>query len=158
VSGWGWRPDRSFDDVRVGSIWTHAVAAVVPFVTVGVLLLMLHLVGGAMTTATGVLFDLPETDVGDGAVTESVALIVPMRHETLVFFDDSRYVIGSEASMQALGDRLEERFARSGEKTLLVLADRRVACGELMEFAARARRSGVERVLFAEKGSQETSD
>jgi len=158
VSGWSWRPGRAKGVVRVESMWMRAFAIVVPLVTVGLLLLMFHIVGGTMTTATGILFDLPEAGVGDAAVTESVALIVPMRHETLVFFDDSRYVIGSEASMRTLEERLGERFFRSENKTLLVLADRRVSYGDLMAFSARARRSGVEKVLFAEKSTQEASE
>ena len=42
-------------------------------------------------------------------------------------------------------------MSRLDRKTLLVLADRRVATGEIMKIAALARRSGVESVLFAEK-------
>jgi len=111
-----------------------------------------------MTTAEGVLFDLPAADVGDAAVTEMVALILPVRHETLVFFDDSRYVIGGASSMKSLEERLQERISRNQNKTLLVLADRRVSCGDLMAFAAVARKSGVDKVLFAEKGQQEVSE
>jgi len=133
-------------------------ATVVPFVTIGVLLLMFHFIGGTMTTAKGVLFDLPKVGVGDEAVTESVALLVPVRHETLVFFDDSRYVVGNEASMRTFEENLAERLTRGREKTLLVLADRRVSCGSLMSFAARARKAGVEKVLFAEKNEQEMSE
>jgi len=157
VNEWGWRPERKSGG-RVGSAWMRAFAAFAPFATVGLLLLMLHMVGGTMTTATGVLFDLPKTDVGDEAVTESVALLVPTRHETHVFFDDSRYVIGSAASMRTLGERLSERFAQVQDKTLLVLADRRVSCGDLMEFTAQARRHGVGRILVAERNEKEISD
>ncbi len=137
---------------------TGVFSAILPFVTVGLLLLMLHIISGTMTTAHGALFDLPQTCVADEAQTESVALIVPVQHETLVFFDDSRYIIGSEPSMRSLEDRMAERFLRSAEKTLLVLVDRRVSCGNLMEFAARVRRNGVSKVLFAEKSAEETSE
>jgi len=155
VSGWGWRISAARARSSVGTSGLHAFFVIVPFVTVGLLLLMLHIIGGTVTTARGVLFDLPAAGVGDEAVTQSVALIVPMRHETHVFFDDSRYVLGSEASMRSLGERLTERFAHSEGKSLLVLADRRVSCGDLMEFVARARQSGVEKVLVAEKNAQE---
>jgi len=158
VNGWGWSSGRTSGAVRVGSTGIRALAVAAPLVTVGLLLLMFHVIGGTLTTAKGVLFDLPSSAVGDEAATESVAMLVPMRHETLVFFDDSRYVIGSEASMRSLDDRLAERFSRSDRKTLLVLADRRVACGDLMEFSARARRNGVEKILFAEKRQQEASE
>jgi len=158
VKGWGWGWESGRVGARIGPVWMRAFAVAVPFVTVGLLLVMFHLVGGTVTTVEGVLFDLPEAGIGDEAVTECVALLVPMRHETLVFFDDSRYVIGSEASMRSLDERLSERFVRSENKTLLVLADRRVSCGDLMGFAARARRNGVEKVLFAEKTVQEAAE
>jgi len=156
VSDWGWRFDRAEKEGWSGVSGLRAFAFVVPFVTVGLLLLMLHVIGGTVTTASGVLFDLPAAGVGDEAATESVALVLPMRHETLVFFDDSRYVVGSEASMKSLGDRLSERFGRSEKTTLLVLADRRVSCGDLMAIAAVARNNGVGRLLFAEKRERET--
>jgi len=158
VSGWGWRIGKASGSGRGASAWLRAVSALVPFVTVTLLLLMFQIVGGKLATAPGVLFDLPAAGVGDEAVTESLALIVPIRHETMVFFDDSRYVIGNAASMASLEERLSERFVQSEDKTLLVLADRRVSCGELMEFAARARRSGVGRILFAEKKAREVSE
>ena len=45
----------------------------------------------------------------------------------------------------------------SRDKTLLVLADRRISGGDLMKFAAVARRNGVARILFAGK-SEESAD
>jgi biopolymer transport protein ExbD len=82
---------------------------------------------------------------------------MPLRHETLVFFDDSRYMLSDASSLSALEERLSERVSRTERKTLLVLADRRVNGGELMEIASLAKRSGAEKVLFAEKsrGSKE---
>jgi len=158
VNGWGWKVSRLQRGESAGVTWLRAFAAVVPFVTVGLLLLMLHFVGGTLATAQGVLFDLPASGIGDEEVTDAVAMLVPVRHETIVFFDDARYVIGSAASMRSLEDAMKERFARSGNKALLVLADRRIPCGDLMEFSSRARRNGVERVLFAEKKAQEASE
>lgn len=158
MKGWGWSPGRARSAVSIGSSWMRAFAVLVPFMTVALLLMMLHFVGGALATAKGVLFELPEAGAGDAVATESVAMLVPMRHETLVFFDDSRYVVGSEASMRTFGERLSERFSRSDNKTLLVLADRRISCGDLMAFAAQVRRNGVEKVLFAEKSRQEVPE
>ena len=59
--------------------------------------------------------------------------------------------IGDETSAAAFVSHLEDRVSKSERKKLLVLADRRVATGELMKIAAMARRSGVGSVLFAEK-------
>ena len=74
------------------------------------------------------------------------------------FFDDSRFMLGDAASAQAFAEQLGERLSRTGRKSLLVLADRRTSGGDLMEFAAIARKSGVEKVLFAEKRPEEAEE
>jgi biopolymer transport protein ExbD len=113
---------------------------------------MLHIIGGTLVTERGILFDLPDSSgLDEGEHASLVALVMPMPHETLVFFDDGRYTMGDETSAAAFCSHLEDRLSRLDRKTLLVLADRRVATGEIMKIAALARRSGVESVLFAEK-------
>ena len=153
MSQWGWSPERTQGIWRYGARWMRPFAAAVPWLTVGVLLLMLHFVGGTFTSAKGVLFDLPEAGLSDGEATDLVALVMPMPHETLVFFDDSRYMLGDAASVSSLRDHLSARVGKSANRTMLVLADRRVSGGELMKFAAIAREGGVSKVLFAERKS-----
>ena len=157
TTAWGWTPERTLGIWRHGAAWTRPVTAAVPFLTVVLLLAMLHFVGGTLTSAKGVLFDLPDAGLADGEATGLVALVMPMSHETLVFFDDSRYLLGDESSLRALGENLAMCVEKSPTKTLLVLADRRVAGGDLMRLASVARRNGVSRILFAEKsqGTQE---
>ena len=154
---WKWNPRRTLGIWRHGAAWTRPVTAAIPYLTVMLLLLMLHFVGGTLTSAKGVLFDLPDAGLAEGEATGLVALVMPMTHETLVFFDDSRYLLGDEASVRALAENIAIRAEKSSAKTLLVLADRRVAGGELMRLAAVAKRNGVARILFAEKkaGPQE---
>ena len=151
---WNWTPERTLGIWRYGAAWLRPVAAAVPYVTVMLLLLMLHVAGGAMTSAKGVLFDLPAAGGADGETTKLVALLLPHDHETLVFFDDSRYVLGDETSLRALGENLSARTEKDDSKALLVLADRRVNCGDLMKFAEVARRNGVARMLFAGKNEE----
>ena len=151
---WGWTPERTLGIWRHGAAWLRPVAAAAPYVTVVLLLLMLHIAGGALAAAKGVLFDLPDAGLVDGAATKLVALMLPRDHETLVFFDDSRYVLADETSLRALGENLSARTERDESKTLLVLADRRVSGGDLMKFAAVARRNGVARILFAGKSEE----
>lgn len=148
---WGWKPERSEGIWRYGLPAVKPFAAAAPWISVLMLLLLFHLIGGTFTTAKGVLFDLPDQGVSDGEPTDLVALVMPLRHETLVFFDDSRYMLSDASSLRTLSERLSERVSRTERKTLLVLADRRVDGGELMEIASLARRSGAEKVLFAEK-------
>lgn len=151
MSPWGWQPERAQGIWRYGAGWVRPLAAAVPWITVVLLLLMFYLMGGAFTSAEGVLFDLPDAGPSEGEPTELVALVMPMPHETLVFFDDARYMMGDGASVAVLKGHLTERLARAKRKTLLVLADRRVAGGELMRLAAVAKESGADRILFAEK-------
>lgn len=153
MSPWKWTPERTQGIWKYGPAWIKPALVAVPWITVGLLLLMLHMIGGSLTSAEGVLFDLPESGATDLANTSLVALVMPMPRETLVFFDDARYSVGDDLSFSAFGDHLADRADKSERKTLLVLADRRVAGGDLMKIASIARRSGVERVLFAEKKS-----
>lgn len=162
MTRWGWSGSRSAKGIdRLA--WLRPFSAAVPWITVGVLLLMFHLIGGTFTSAEGVLFDLPASGQTDGAQTQLVALVMPMAREhslreTLVFFDDARYVLGDSASEIALGAQLAERSAKTGDRTLLLLADRRVAGGELMRLAALARGRGIERILFAERKENGTDE
>ena len=154
TSSFGWKPKRAEGVWRHGAPCLKPFVAVAPWVTVALLLLMFHLVGGTLTASKGLLFDLPEGGKAtDAALTDLVALVMPMRHDIVVFFDDARYLLSSASSVKALGEHLAERTGRGGQHTILVLADRRVSGGDLMKFADVARQNGARRILFAEKGA-----
>ena len=151
MSAWGWRPQHSMGIWRHGAGWMRPFVAAAPWLTVMLLLLMLYVASGTMTLAKGVLFDLPGHGLADGEATDLVAIAMPRPHETLLFFDDARYVFDDPSSVRTFGDHLAERISQRGKKTLLVLADRRIPGGALMDIASVAKRSGAERVLFAAK-------
>lgn len=154
MSAWGWRPERTRGIWRHGAGWIRPVVAAAPYLTVGLLVLMFHLVGGAISSGRGVLFDLPEVgEPVDGALTDLVAIVMPVQHDTVVFFDDARYFLSERSSVKSLGEHLAERVGRSEKKVLLTLADRRVTGGDLMRLATVARKNGVKQILFAEKGA-----
>ena len=154
MSPWGWTPERSLGIWRHGAGWLRPFAAVVPWFTLLLLLVMLHFVSGTLTAAKGTLFDLPEAGLAEGEATGLVALAVPHAHETLVFFDDSRYVLDDAPSMRLFCEHLSERVAKSESKALLVLADRRIHGGDLMSLAAAAKKGGAARVMFAQKNAE----
>jgi len=154
VSPWGWEPKRTEGIWRYGAGWMRPLVAAMPLLTVLLLLAMLYMIGGTMTVSRGMALDLPEAGGADGEKTDLVALVLQMPRETLVFFDDSRYVIGDAVSGRALSEHLAQRVARSDDKTLLILSDRRVASGDLFRLATMARQSGVRRLLFAEKQAE----
>ena len=151
MSQWGWMPARNLGVWRYGAGWIRPVAAAIPYLTVILLVLMMHMVGGTLTSSKGVLFDLPDEGFAEGEETGLVALVMPVQRETMVMFDDVRYLVDDAASMRSLSENLAECAVRQPGKALLVLADRRVSTGQLMEVVSAAKRSGIGRVLLAGK-------
>ena len=150
--GWGWRPEGSDGIWRHGAAWMRPLVVSAPYLTVMLLVLMLHVAGNALTVSKGVLFELPDGDGMSGESTEMVAIAMPLQHDTVVFFDDARYILGDTASERSLVGHLSDRVGKSRTKTLLLMADGRVPGARLMRFADLARKGGVGRLLFAEKG------
>ena len=151
MSQWGWTPARNLGIWRYGAGWSRPIAAAIPYLTACLLLIMMHMVGGTMTAFKGVLFDLPDGAMTDGEASELVALVMPVQRETMIVFDDARYLLGDAASMRSFGEDLSDSVERRAGKTLLILADRRVSTGHLMEVVSTAKRSGVGKVLLAGK-------
>ena len=151
MSQWGWTPVRNLGLWRYGAGWSRPIAAAIPYLTVCLLLIMMHMVGGTMTSCRGVLFYLPDGALSDGEASELVALVMPVQHETMIVFDDARYLLGDAASMRSFGEDLSGSVARRTGKSLLILADRRISTGHLMEIVSAAKRSGVGKILLAGK-------
>jgi len=155
VSPWGWRPERTQGIWRHGPLWLRPLIMVSPWAAAALCYMLMYVVGDALTSAKGVLFDLPDAGLADGEATSLVALVMPLRNETTVFFDDARYAIDDGTSAAVFGEHLAERIDKVPQKTLLVLADRRIPAGDLAQIAALARSSGAKKVLFANKQSEE---
>ena len=151
MSQWGWTPARNLGIWRYGAGWNRPIAAAIPCLTVCLLLIMMHMVGGTMTSGRGILFDLPDGVQSDGEASELVALVMPVQHETMIVFDDARYLLGDAASMRSFREDLLGSVERRAGKSLLILADKRVATGHLMEVVSAAKRCGVSKVLLAGK-------
>ena len=151
MSQWGWTPARNLGIWRYGAGWSRPIAAAIPYLTICLLLIMMHMVGGTMTSCRGVLFDLPDGVRSDGEASELVALVMPVQHETMIVFDDARYLLGDAASMRSFAEDLSGSVERHAGKPLLILADKRVSAGHLMEVVSAAKRSGVGKVLLAGK-------
>ena len=151
MSQWGWTPARNLGIWRYGAGWSRPIAAAIPYLTVCLLLIMMHMVGGTMTSCRGVLFELPDGVQSDGEASELVALVMPVQHETMIVFDDARYLLGDAASLRSFVEDLSGSAERRAGKSLLILADRRVSTGHLMEVVSAAKRSGVGKILLAGK-------
>ena len=151
MSQWGWTPARKLGVWRYGAGWIRPVAAAVPYLTILLLLLMMHMVGGTLTAYKGVLFELPGGSFVEGEESGMVALVMPVQRETMVIFDDVRYLLGDVVSMRSFAENLAESAGRKSGKSLLILSDRRVSTGHLMEVVSAAKRGGVGKILLAGK-------
>ncbi len=150
---WGWALSSSSRTARAAGFpqRLEPFSAAVPWITLILLFVMLVKIGGSITHEKGVLFDLPHTAIGDISETDAVALMLYTDEGTLLFFDDTRYVLEDSSQMKMFSRQLEKRISYSSENVLLVLADRRISGGELMKVADIAREGGARKVLFAEK-------
>lgn len=158
ASSWNWVTPRPSGLSKYGPRWLKPMAVAIPWLTVMLLFVMMYLVSGALTTARGVLFELPEGDQLDGSSSPLVALVVPSVRDTLVFFDDARYSLGDREAMKSFGEHLSSRVSKVNDQTLVVLADQRVPVGELSKLASVASVSGVKRLLMANKSRRASEE
>ena len=81
---WGWRIGRPSGFRDGGLVWLQPFVTAVPWITVGLLFVLMCRVGDTFTLGKGVVFDLPESGgLPEGAVTPMVALVMPDPKETL---------------------------------------------------------------------------
>ena len=154
MTRWRWQDELSDSHHSGVPAWLGLLSAVAPWVTAAVLFAMIVVMSTVWTAADGAMFMLPEKGVGDIADTDAVAMAMPSSQGTLVFFDDTRYMLEDAAQMESFARQLKERVAKVESPVLLVLADSRVSGGDFMRLAAVAKSNGVSRVLFAERGSR----
>lgn len=135
--------------------WLYAVSKAAPWLAVIVATLMMYMLSGTFTIKKGTVFDLPEKGNGEALPTEFVAFVMRSEGETLIFFDDSRYILGDRVSAASFSSHLAGLIKRNsaGRSNLLVLADKNVTAGELMEIADITKSAGVKKTLFAERGA-----
>ena len=159
MRSWDWRTKPSRGIKRYGQILRPAAIAV-PWIAVGLLLIMLNMISGTLTSSEGVVFDLPSAGLSDGEATPLVALVMVMPDvdETYVFFDDARYTLGNDISVAAFTTHLSERVVKTSGKALLVLADRAVTCEQLGQIAAVSKKCGLERILLARKRPEDRAE
>jgi len=155
---WGWRHARSEGIWRHGASWVKPLFAAAPWITLVLLLVMFNLIGGRLAAAPGVEFELPEPVGRQATVPEFTVLAMPSANVgesggTLVFFDDARFVLGDQQSVELFRNQLERgvQGSKVANASMLVLADRRVPSGDLIRLVGIARQSGIGRVQIAER-------
>lgn len=128
------------------------------WLSVVILFGMMWIVSGKFTIAKGQLFDLPAYGDEDGLETEIVAIAFPSARETLIFFDDARYSLSDEESLDKFRSHLGEVVGKTSNASLLVLLDKRVTADEIMCLASTAKKSGVAKLLLAERRIEKTNE
>lgn len=142
---------------RFGGVWAQALLASVPWIDALIVVVLLLAVNQRMVVSPGVLFDLPRAQLREGmhagltALMISVARDLPGADETLVFFDDDRYLTQDAEQMAVLSERVKSRVALGVRRDMLLLADKRVPHGDVVRFVNAVREAGVQRVNVAEK-------
>lgn len=157
ATAWGWRPVRPEGIWRHGCRWARPLTVAAPWIALALLLVEFGLIDGRLVAAPGLVLNLPAPVCGKAATPGLAAIVVPVvregaaGRETLVFFDDARYSLSDAASAEAFRTRLAARAQADRSGTFLLLADGRVAAGELMRLMALARDAGVARVEIGER-------
>ncbi|MGN0847526.1 MAG: ExbD/TolR family protein [Kiritimatiellia bacterium] len=156
-TNWGWRPIRPEGIWKHGCKWARPLTVAAPWIALALLLVEFSLIEGRLTAAPGVVFNLPAPIGGESALPGLAAIVVPVAREgatgreTLVFFDDARYSLSDDASIDSFRGRLSVRARGEASGTLLLLADARVPSGDVMRLVGLAREAGVARVQIGER-------
>ena len=155
---WGWRVRRNEGIWKYGPRWAKPLAASAPWITICLLVLMFSIVSGRFVSSPGTVFDLPSGHAVADLHPDHVALMISVPREnvggteTLVYFDDARYLLSDDASVRQLSARIAETAGSAKRNELLLMCDRRVSHGDVMKFTDIARRAGVAMVQVAERG------
>jgi len=128
---------------------TAPLAAIAPWISVALAFASVVLVSNSLVRESGTLFSLPAAGPRDMADVSAAALAMPSERGTLVFFDDTRFMLEDPSQAAKLESQIGERLENAAAKTLLVLADRRVPGGDLMRLSEIAGRGGASKILFA---------
>lgn len=131
--------------------WMAPLAAAAPWLTVAILFASMVLVSGALVREEGTLFSLPQSSLRDTADVSAAAVAMYSPRGTLLFFDDTRYVLSDDAQTGIFVSQLAARMETSPAATLLVMADERIPGGDLMRIAALAKKGKAGKILFASR-------
>lgn len=158
-SSWNWSPPRNDGIWRHGCAWLKPLFVAAPWISLALMLAVFGLATDRIALAPGTTFKLPDAPAaGEASVMpELVVLIMPITREsaafeeTVVFFNDSRYIFSDNASAAQFKNELGKRVAETETGSLLLLADKRVSAGDLLRLVELAKGAGVKSVQIAEK-------
>lgn len=136
---------------RFGGAWAQALLSAIPWVTTLLLALLLMLLHGRLAITPGVAFDLPTAPLREGSRARLTALMLqvtrgnpPSGEETLIFFDDDRYVAQDPEQQLMLAGRLQDRMTLSRATRTGAAGGQTGAALACMRFVQTARKAGRE--------------
>ncbi len=128
---------------------------IVPWINFVVIVALFMSISGRMTLQPGVQFELPQAPFHEGMQRGPTVVMINVQRaggpETLIFFDDVRYqpeVPEQRAQLQA---ELAQAALRPNGHQVLLLADRHVSHGAVIELVNLIRAAGVQRVNVSVK-------
>lgn len=133
----------------------QGLVSVAPWVDTVLLALFFVFLNGRVLLQPGIVVELPETPFREGlrpggvVVVFSVAGAEPGRREEIVFFDDDRYLAGSEEQMRKLKHAFSRQVHARSDATLVIKADRHVRHGTVVAVMNMALEVGIARVNIA---------
>jgi len=142
---------------RFGGVWAQAMLIAVPWLNAIILVVALLAANNRIAITAGVVFELPTAPLQEGSQDGLTVLMFSVSHETqageetLVFFDDERYLIQDEEQSARLVNRISGSLSIERQQDVLLLADKRVPHGDVMQFVNIARKAGAKRINVAEK-------
>ena len=137
--------------------WFRYLVQAAPWLTFALIVALFLVLQGVLAPVPSLLFDLPEAGVADSAQPGLVALLIPGDVEgvetegTLIYFDDARYALSDQASLEEFSNRLGDRAMETKCGVLTLMSDRRVPAGDLMKVMSLAKSRRLLHVQLAEK-------
>ena len=126
---------------------------IVPWLNVAVVAALAAALSRQLTIAPGLQFDLPAAPFTEGARSGAGLVLFQTADadpKTLAFFDDVRYIVGTEDEENLSGE-IAKYARRIGGGQILLLADENVRHGDVMHVVNLVRNAGVKRVNVALK-------
>ncbi len=127
--------------------------SMVPWINVLLLLFMFLFLDSKLMIQPGVVVDLPKADFSGGMRS---GLVLVVNHaagsgDEMVFFNDSRYMLKSEADMEVLKSELQKVVRERAPTGMIIHADRNVGHGTMMLIYGIAESVGVKKVCMSTK-------
>lgn len=140
--------------------WFLNLSSGIPWLDSIIIIVLLLVVNNRLAIVPGMVFDLPRAPLRTGvhsAYNGLTAVMIPVVHdvaqggETLIFFDDERFAMQDEDFAERLSLKVRERIHASARHDMLLLADKHIPHGDVIQFVNVVREAGVNRVNVGEK-------